>query len=79
MRSIDTKSLIIGLLLGLCAVFAAGAAGGTKYAVGRYQLFAAANGGSCMVIDSKTGQVWHRHTSTSGNHWGSPDEWNKKK
>ncbi|KPK44077.1 MAG: hypothetical protein AMJ65_04025 [Phycisphaerae bacterium SG8_4] len=78
MKSIDMKSLIIGLLLGLCAVFAAGAVSGGKNRVGRYRLFGTANGSSCMVLDSQTGQVWYRYNSTSGFDWGSPDEWKKK-
>ena len=77
MKSIDTKSLIVGLLLGLCAVFAAGAASGRQNGRGRYRIARPGSGSTFMVIDTQTGQVWHRLTPTSGNDWGSPEEWKK--
>ena len=76
MKSIDMKSLIIGLLLGLCAVLAAGAVGGTKYEVGRYRIATGQNY-YCMVIDSKTGQLWHIQGASGSSDWGSPEEWKK--
>ena len=75
MKSIDMKSLIIGLLLGLCVVLAAGAVVDRKVEVGRYRIATGQNY-YCMVIDSKTGHLWQVQSS-SGYDWGSPDEWNK--
>ena len=53
---IKSKSLIIGILLGVVIMFVVGAAG--TYREGRYQL----GGGSdrSYVLDTKTGEVWER-------------------
>ncbi|UCC99708.1 MAG: hypothetical protein JSW66_07450 [Phycisphaerales bacterium] len=79
MNSIDIKSLIIGLLLGLCAVFATGSARIIQNDKGRYRIAGPPKANFCVVIDTRTGHVWHRQGASTGSDWGSPDEWEKKK
>lgn len=78
MKTIDTKSLLIGLLFGVCILLTLGAASGKQEEVGRYNI-ASGHQGTCFVIDTKTGQVWQRYSTSSGNSYGSPVEWNKKR
>ena len=77
MKTIDTKSLLIGLLFGVCVLLALGAASGKQDDVGRYQVACPDSSSVCFVIDTTTGQVWRRQTRSSGNSYGSPDTWDK--
>ncbi len=79
MKTIDTKSLLIGLLFGVCAFLALGAASGKQEDVGRYQVVCPYTNSSstCFVIDTTTGQVWQRRSRSSGADYGSPDTWDK--
>lgn len=77
MKTINTKSFLIGLLFGVCAVLALGAASGKQEDIGRYQIACPDSSSVCFVIDTKTGQVWQRYSGGSGNNYGSPDKWGK--
>jgi hypothetical protein len=59
-KNVDTKSLVIGLLIAFLVVLASGAvqnrAGGES--VGRFQLVASERSDEAYVIDTATGQVW---------------------
>ena len=78
MKTINTKSFLIGLLFGVCAFLALGAASGKQEDVGRYQIACPDSSSICFVIDTTTGQVWRRHSRSSGSNYGSPDKWDKK-
>ena len=77
MKTIDTKSLLIGLLLGVCILLVLGAGTGKQADIGRYQVACPDNQTTCFVIDTTTGQVWQRYSKSSGQDFGSPDLWNK--
>ena len=77
MKTIERKSLLIGLLVGICGLLALGGASGRRDDVGRYQIACPDAQNTCFVIDTKTGQVWHRYSRSSGTQYGSPELWNK--
>ena len=77
MKTIDTKSVLIGLLFGICAVLALGAASGKQVDVGRYQIACPDNQATCFVVDTTTGQVWQRYSKKSGHNYRNPAEWDK--
>jgi len=77
MKKIDTKSVMIGMLLGACIIFALGASAGDKANIGRYQITSPDESGVCFVIDTTSGQVWRRHNSSRGRSYGSPSQWSK--
>ena len=79
MKAVDTKSVLIGLLFGVCILLALGAASETKsdIGIGRYQITSPDSSSVCFVLDTKTGQVWRRYTKTNGTNYGSPAEWGK--
>ena len=79
MKTIDTKSLLIGLLFGICTLLALGAASGKQEEVGRYNIACPDDLNTCFVIDTKTGQVWQKYSPSSTNSYGSPVEWEKKR
>lgn len=55
---LDWRSLVVGLLLGVCLVLGMGAAAPDR--TGRYQISAIGYpGNDAYVIDTGTGQVWH--------------------
>jgi hypothetical protein len=58
-HSIDTKSALIGLCVGITAMLALGASSPTTRPVGRYQIGGTATHG--LVIDTATGQVWTQY------------------
>lgn len=64
---IDLKSALIGLLAGIIGMLAIGASSSTP-TVGRYQVGGTASQG--LVIDTVTGQVWTKFTSSGS---GSSD------
>ncbi len=66
---IDMKSALLGLLVGIAAIFAVGAATSSN-PVGRYQIQAAYDGskGFALVLDTQTGEVWGM---AGGNDWGN--------
>ncbi len=78
MKTIDTKSLLIGLLFGVCTLLALGAASGKQEEVGRYNI-TSGDTNECYVIDTKTGQVWQKYAYEGANNLGSPVEWEKKR
>jgi hypothetical protein len=78
MKKIDTKSLLVGMILSVCVLLALGAATGGRADIGRYQVACPDSSSVCFVIDTTTGQVWQRHSKSGGNDYGSPDKWNKK-
>ena len=61
--TIDIKSALIGLLLGIVATVAIAAASSPGQ-VGRYQISGAGSFG--LVLDTTTGQVWTMFFSSSG-------------
>ncbi len=79
MKTINTKSFLIGLLFGVCALLALGAASGKQEDVGRYQVVCPYTNSSstCFVIDTTTGRLWKRRSRSSGDAYGSPAEWDK--
>lgn len=77
MKGIDLKSVLIGLLLGVCVILVLGAGNSKQADYGRYQIACPDNSGVCFVIDTTTGQVWQRFGSNNGQQYGSPDLWNK--
>lgn len=77
MKTIDIKSLLIGLLLGVCTLLALGAVNSRQNNTGRYQIACPDSQNTCFVIDTKTGQVWQRYSRSSGTQYGTPDLWNK--
>ena len=77
MKTIDTKSVLIGLLLGACVLLALGAATGNRADIGRYQIACPDQQTTCFVIDTTTGRVWYRYSRSSGGSYGSPEQWNK--
>jgi hypothetical protein len=77
MKTIDTKSVLIGLLFGVCALLALGAASGNQVDVGRYQIACPDNQATCFVVDTKTGQLWQKYSKTSGHNYGYPAQWDK--
>jgi hypothetical protein len=56
---IDLKSALCGLVIGIAAIFAVGAAISSN-PVGRFQIQAAYDGGKgfALVLDTQTGEVW---------------------
>ena len=56
MKHIDSKSLALGLLLGVAVMVAMAAAGGESEPVGRFQAFMA--DGKALILDTRTGQAW---------------------
>ncbi len=78
MKTIDTKSVLIGLLFGICAVLALGAVGGSQRTnVGRYQIACPDSQATCFVVDTTTGRLWKRHSGTGGSDYGYPATWEK--
>jgi len=77
MKKIDIKSLLVGMILGVCILFALGAASGSRADIGKYQVVCLDNSSTCFVIDTTTGQVWQRFSHSKGNDLGSPEKWNK--
>ncbi len=80
MNSIDFKSAVIGLLLGVCVmlVLGAGGAGGTVADVGRYRVSAAGDSSTtCFIIDTATDRTWRKYPSNANKqgYVGSPKEW----
>ena len=78
MKKIDIKSLLVGMILGVCVLLALGAATGKQADIGRYQVACPDNQSTCFVIDTATGQLWQRITHLKkGKDLGSPDQWKK--
>jgi hypothetical protein len=76
MKKIDKKSLLVGMILGVCVLLALGAATGRQADIGRYQVVACPdNQSTCFVIDTTTGQVWRRFGESNGQNYGSPKQW----
>lgn len=61
---IDFKSALLGLVLGVMATAAIGAATISPAQVGRYQISGTGNQG--LVLDTVTGQVWSAYFSSHG-------------
>jgi hypothetical protein len=79
MKTIDTKSVLIGLLFGVCILLTLGAARGKLEDVGRYEIACPGQPNTCFVIDTTTGQLWQKHSRSSTNSYGSPVEWEREK
>ena len=77
MKTIDTKSVLIGLLFGISVLLAIGAASGRQAEIGRYQIACPDHQTTCFVIDTRTGQVWQQYSRTSGHNYSSPAQWDK--
>ena len=59
---IDTKSMLIGILLTLCCIFALGATTSTNSnSNARFQLAAPGEGNNAYIIDTTTGEVWEKY------------------
>jgi len=79
MKNFDSKSAVIGLLLGVCVMLVIGAGGNGSSEVGRYRISAAGDSkNSCFVIDTSTGRVWLRYSPTQGSDYGSPEDWDEQ-
>ncbi|MGD0785471.1 MAG: hypothetical protein ABR969_06635 [Sedimentisphaerales bacterium] len=65
--SIDFKSLVIGLLLGLCITLVLGASNNNDN--GKYQC--SAGQGQVFIIDTQTGQTWGLDNSSTTD-FGTP-------
>ena len=80
MKKIDFKSIIIGLLLGVCVVIGLGAQSSVSN-IGRYRISTAdSSGQSCFVIDSATGRMWKKSMhELQFAYIGKPEDWGKKK
>ena len=59
--TIDLKSVLCGLIVGVTAMFAIGA-GTSSNPVGRYRVQTGTgnNGGYAIIIDTQTGQAWEQ-------------------
>ena len=77
MKKIDMKSLLVGMILGVCMLLALGASTGKQADIGKYQVVCP-DQSTCFVIDTTTGQVWRRFGESHGQNYGSPDQWKKK-
>jgi hypothetical protein len=72
-RSLDWRSLIIGLLIAMMALLASGHKSGDRF-TGRYEAFSAGNDPYGMfVFDSYTGQTW-RMDNKSTLSYGTPED-----
>ncbi len=79
MKSIDFKSAVIGLLLGVCVMLVLGAGGIGTTNIGRYRIVRVGTSSTtCFVIDSATGRVWRKNSYVQGGYMGSPEEWDNK-
>ncbi len=70
-KTIDLKSTVLGIVLGMSLFALLGAAGTSKEGeqpIGRYQI--AAGNTSAWVVDTKTGQVWSNVTGSQGTFFG---------
>jgi hypothetical protein len=61
--SIDIKSALAGLVVGVLAVFAIGAGGPSDH-VGRYRV-SIGPAGNAMLVDTTTGKVWAAGQNTA--------------
>ncbi len=77
MKTVDTKSLLIGLLFGVCILLALGAASGHQRDIGRYQIACPDSSVTCFIVDTTTGRLWSRHSRVSGADYGYPATWDK--
>ena len=77
MKKIDMKSLLVGMILGVCILFALGAAPGDRADIGKYQIVCSDSAGTCFVIDTTTGQIWRKYAQGKVNDLGSPGQWKK--
>ena len=60
---LDIRSMLIGILLTICCIFALGAARSTNPALNaRFQLVCPGEGSNAFVIDTSTGQVWAKYS-----------------
>lgn len=72
-RNLDWRSLIIGLLIAMMAMLAAGHKSGDRF-VGRYQAIQAGNSEfGIFIVDPYTGQTW-RMDETSTINYGTPED-----
>jgi len=79
MKNFDSKSAVIGLLLGVCVMLVVGAGGNGSSEAGRYRVCPAGDTSStCYVIDTSTGHVWWRYASNRGSDYGCPAEWDEQ-
>ncbi len=72
---IDFKSALCGLILGVVAMLAIGAAAPSN-GTGRYQAAAAADLG--LILDTKTGQAWTFGPTSTVQYRTDADFWSRK-
>lgn len=71
-ENVNVGGLIIGFLLGVCLMLAAGAAGGSDDEVGQYQCCAVGDDSlAVFVVETSTGQTW-RLSRTDNYDFGTP-------
>jgi hypothetical protein len=72
-RSLDWRSLIIGLLIAMMALLASGHKSGDRF-TGRYEAFSAGNDPyGIFIVDSYSGQTW-RMDNKSTLSYGTPED-----
>lgn len=74
--SLDLKSLLLGLCVGIAAVLGIGAAEGESRFVGRYQCSTA--GDLMLIIDTATGQAWAQRAAGLSITGAPAGFWDKK-
>ncbi|HZI33788.1 MAG TPA: hypothetical protein VFF11_15725 [Candidatus Binatia bacterium] len=58
---IEVKSVLVGIVIGVLAVFAIGAGTSSSNPIGKYQITGVGNGTggwAAVVVDTQTGEVW---------------------
>ena len=72
---IDIKSVLLGIIVGVLAVFAIGAGTATSE-VGRYQISAGHD--FIVMVDTQTGEAWGKAANTEGENGKDSRFWGAK-
>lgn len=76
--TLDIKSLLLGVTLGVVALFVTGAGLDSNEQAGKYQ--AATDAGFCIIVDTSTGQAWGANLASPapGYQRVAPGFWERK-
>jgi len=77
MRTLDLRSFVTGLCVGVVAVLAMAMADGDA-GTRRFRIAPASNSSACFVIDSATGELWLRDSAGGGQPLGGPAQWQRE-